>query len=367
MVVRHLSLHDFRNLESVELDPAPGLNLLCGANAQGKTSTLEGVWVVSCGRVLRGSRDVGAVRQGQEACRVAAVLDPTGSELAVEFAHGRNKRALLNGMKLPRASDLMGRLPVVCFWSGDLALATGEPAERRLFVDHELCQLSPAYLRDLALYKRALEQRNALLRRAQESYVRSEAFEAWEAPMAESGRRLRLAREEWVGELHAAAAQAHADLADGEALTVRYHQNEDAPDLIALYAEHRPREIARGSSQVGPHRDDLRLEIAGNPLREFGSQGQQRTAVISLKLATLKVAQARLGFHPVLLLDDIFSDLDQSRRSALVRAALREGGQVFLTCTEPEQAGEDLLGRARVFAVNSGTVQPDPRYQIHGT
>lgn len=367
MVVRQLNLINFRNLESVELHPAPGLNLLCGANAQGKTSTLEGVWVVSCGRVLRGSRDVGAVRQGQEACRVAAVLDPTGSELAVEFAHGRNKRALLNSMKLPRASDLMGRLPVICFWSGDLTLATGEPAERRLFIDHELCQISPAYLRDLALYKRALEQRNALLRHAQEGHVPTEAFEAWEAPMAESGRRMRVAREDWVAELHASAAEAHADLANGEALTVRYHRNEDDEDLMRVYAENRPREIARGSSQAGPHRDDLRFEIAGNPLREFGSQGQQRTAVISLKLATLKVARARLGFHPVLLLDDIFSDLDQSRRSALVRAALREGGQVFLTCTEPEQAGSDLLGRARVFAVVSGTVQQDPQHPDHVT
>ena len=180
------------------IDPDPGFNLIHGQNAQGKTSLLEAVYLLSFGRVLRGSRDAEAVQTEAEQATVNGKLVETGTEIGIQLNPGRRKRALLNGLGLPRASDLIGRLPSVCFWAGDLNLVTGSPADRRMFMDTELSQLYPAYLKNLSTYKRALEQRNALLKAAQERHVSSDQFEVWEEQMGPSGAALRDFRNKWV-------------------------------------------------------------------------------------------------------------------------------------------------------------------------
>lgn len=352
-----LQIDRFRNLTRVEVEPAPGFNLVYGQNAQGKTSLLESVYLLSFGRILRGARDAEAVQTGAEESKVIGRLAETGTEISIELKPGKRKRALLNGLGLPRASDLIGRLPSVCFWSGDLNLVTGAPVDRRLFIDTELSQLYPAYLKNLTLYKRALDQRNALLKTAQETYVTDEQFEIWEAQMGPAGEALRQARQTWVTQISQGALRSQQRLGSGESLELVYTPKEESPDLVQALADSRRIDIRRGSTTVGPHRDDLDILVAGKPAKQYGSQGQQRTAVISVKLAVLQVATETLGFPPVLLLDDIFSDLDQTRRKRLVEAALEEAGQVFLTCTEVEQAGGELVGRSRLFRVESGQVE----------
>jgi DNA replication and repair protein RecF len=351
-ILVRLSLARFRNYRSVTIQPGPGFNIVTGENAQGKTNLLEAVFLVSTGRLLRGSRDAQAILHGEDTALVEAELADTGTTVAVELRRGVRKRVMLNGAGLPRPSDVLGRIPTVSFSAADLAIVRGEPADRRHFLDSELSQLYPAYLRHLSVYKRALEQRNSLLKVAQESFVELEAFEVWETQLASHGAELRRHRREWVTSIAPVVVAAHADLGGGEGVSVEYVERDDG-DLAASRFE----DIRRGVTGVGPHRDELAIEIGGVEARAFGSQGQQRTAVIALKLAVLESAASVLGVPPVLLLDDVFSDLDQGRRSRLVERSLELGGQVFLTCTEPEQAGVELVGRSKVFKVVSGTVE----------
>lgn len=346
-----------RCLTVVEIRPSLGFNLVCGPNGHGKTSLLEGVHLVSTGRLWRGSKDSQAIQEGMDQAAASATLTPSGTEVAVHLARGAKKKATLNGLSLPRASDLLGRLPTVSFSAEDLEIVRGDPAARRSFLDEELAQIYPAYLRHLAQYKRALEQRNALLKLARDQWPGAAVFEPWEELLAQHGSEIRRYRVEWVDQLRQGAREAHQFLGGGEDLELAY----DARDALAEgsdFARSRSEDIARGSTSLGPHRDEMVIQVKGLEARHFGSQGQQRTAVIALKLAVQSLAKRVFGHPPVLLLDDVFSDLDASRRARLMEFALTEGGQVFLTCTEAEMAGEELARRSQVFLVQSGVVAP---------
>jgi DNA replication and repair protein RecF len=357
--VRRVSLRAFRNYEGLEVDLAPGLNVFAGANAQGKTNLLEALHLLATARLLRGQRDAEAIRDEGSRAEVAAELAPGGTRIAVVLERGVRKRASINGLGLPRPSDLLGRLPCVSISAIDMEIVRGEPVERRLFLDLELSSLYPSYLKHLTHYKRSLEQRNALLRDAGRSRVSSDAFGPWEAALARHGAAIRDMRGVYTDRLSPLAAAAHARMGSGEALALAYAPRDEASDeeaLVDALAQGRDAEIARGATTVGPHRDDLRIEVAGREARLYGSQGQQRTAVIALKLATLELAREERGEPPLLLLDDIFSDLDERRRALLVEIVLSQAGQTVLTCTEPALAGEAILDRAKVFEVRSGTV-----------
>ena len=354
--IEALTLTCFRNYEHAHIEPGSGFNIVAGQNAQGKTNLIEAVGLVSTGRVMRGSRDTLAIMNGKDVAKVEAVLTPSGTMVAVELRRGVRKRALLNGAGLPRASDLLGRIPSVSFSAADLAIVRGDPSDRRHFLDTELAQLYPAYLRHLSVYKRALEQRNALLKESQESARPGELFEALEAQLAEHGDQIRRIRDEWVAGIAPLVVEEHAGLASSEPVGIGYVRRDDAA-LCESLQDTRWEDVRRGFTSVGPHRDDLQIDVGGVDARQFGSQGQQRTAVIAIKLAALRSATAILGFPPVLLLDDVFSDLDQGRRARLVERSIDMGGEAFLTCTEPEQAGDALVGSAKVFRVVSGTVE----------
>jgi DNA replication and repair protein RecF len=335
--VRRVRLTNFRNFahEDVELDA--GLNVVHGENAQGKTNLLEALYLVSAGRLLRGSKDEEAIRWGTDEGSVEAELGHANTSVSVTLRKGTRKSAALNALKLPRASDLLGRFPSVCISSLDLALARGEPADRRLFLDTEISQVFPAYLKNLAAYKRALEHRNALLKRAIEGGVDTLEFEPWELQLAEAGAAIRTARSDFVTALSPLAAETHGQLADGEKLDVEVALKDPASNAEALLdrlQSMRHEEIMRGATTSGPHRDDLRISVQNVDARLFASQGQQRTAVISLKLATLRLGASR-GVKPALLLDDILSDLDERRRGRLVEWIQEHAAQTVLTCTEP--------------------------------
>ncbi len=354
-----VSLRQFRLYEEADVTWDPGLNVLSGENAQGKTSLLEALFLASTGRLLRGGRDRDAIREGCTWAAISVRTIGSDSELSVRIQEGSRKTASLNGATLPRTSDLLGRMPCVSVTSLDVELARGEPAERRMYLDLQLSQLYSSYLRDLSLYKRALEHRNALLRRATETHVAVGEFEPWEAQMAVAGSALRSARWLFVADMKEIAAEAHGSVGDGEELGISYSPkgSEESPDeLRAALESGRTEDLRRGSTSVGPHRDDLAILVGGRDARLFASQGQQRTAAISLKLATLDFCAQR-GQKPLLLLDDMLSDLDAGRRARLVEWVIVHCGQAILTCTEESAAGERLLGRAKLFRVAQGKVR----------
>ncbi|HVL40166.1 MAG TPA: DNA replication/repair protein RecF [Fimbriimonadaceae bacterium] len=356
---QRLELARFRNYRELSLALAPGFNVFAGANAQGKTNLLEAIYLLSTTRLLRGMRDHEAIMEGHDRALVTGDLVDSGTRLGITLERGVRKRATLNGMALPRAADIIGRAPSVCISTLDLSIVKGEPSERRLFLDIELSQLYPSYLRDLAHYRRALEQRNSLLRAAQERALPPDVFEPWEQQMATHGAALRDTRLRFVRDVQEVARRLHGSLSDGETLSLSYLPKDDSAGsegLLEALQRHRPSDVARGSTQIGPHRDDLQILIDDREGRLFGSQGQQRTAVIAIKLATLEHATEELGVAPILLLDDILSDLDERRRAHLTEVVLHAAGQAVLTCTESSAAGADILRLARVFKVVAGTV-----------
>lgn len=359
--VAAVRLEDFRNYEEVEVELDPGFNLFAGANGQGKTNLLEAVYLVATSKLLRGSRDAEAIRTGSDRAVVEVEFAASGGTMTMVLVPGVRKKALLNGASLPRAADVIGRLPCVCFSSADLPVVAGQPADRRLFLDLVLSQLYPAYMRSLTVYRRALDQRNALLKQAQERAQPANLFQAWETDLAEHGSVLREHRQRLIERLTPLAEEQQQTLGGGEGLdlSIQHSDPSDGPAMFLHRLEStRAQDIARGSTQIGPHRDELAIRIDGREARLFGSQGQQRTAIISLKLAVLAVTTEHHRWPPLLLLDDIFSDLDKSRRKKLIETITSSAGQVILTCTEREQAGEEIADRARSFHVRGGTVKP---------
>ncbi len=354
-----VALTSFRNYRSISLRLSSGFNVLSGPNAQGKTNFLEALALIATTRLLRGQRDAEAILEGDQKAHVEVELSGHATNLAITLERGVKKRAAINGMFLPRASDLIGRLPCVCMTSVDMEIARGEPSDRRMFLDMELSSLFPSYLRHLTAYKRALEQRNALLRH-NAGWVPPEQFDPWETQLAEHGAPLREARLAYIKRLEPLAKHVHSEMGQGEALAIEYVTKDDSQDIEALRAAlvaSRAHDALRGGTGVGPHRDDVYIQIAGKDARLFGSQGQQRTSVIAIKLGSLQIAKQEFGRPPLLLLDDILSDLDERRRALLVDAVLEGAGQAVLTCTEASAAGEKILGQASVFEVKAGEIK----------
>lgn len=358
--IRKVTLTDFRNYHRETTDLSEGFNVIAGPNAQGKTNFLEALYLLATTRLLRGKKDAEAIRDDAERATVSAIQFETETELGFILERGVKKKALLNGLALPRASDLIGRLRCVCVSAADMEIVRGDPSQRRLFLDLELSALSPAYLRHLTLYKRAMEQRNALLRDSRERFHPPESFEVWEDQIAQHGAEIRRARQQFADDLSPFAEAVHREMGAGESLRLVYRIQDEAvayETLLSGLAQGRSADVGRGATTLGPHRDDLDIQVDSREARLYGSQGQQRTAVIALKMATLSLIRDREGIPPMLLLDDILSDLDENRRAMLVEIVLSRAGQAVLTCTEASAAGDVILSRAKLFQVSGGTIQ----------
>ncbi len=358
--IRQVTLTDFRNYHRETVELSEGFNVIAGPNAQGKTNFLEALYLLATTRLLRGKKDAEAIRDEAERATVSAIQFETETELSFLLERGVKKKALLNGLALPRASDLIGRLRCVCVSAADMEIVRGDPSQRRLFLDLELSALSPAYLRHLTLYKRAMEQRNALLRDSRERIHPPESFEVWEDQIAQHGAEIRNARLKFAEDLSPFAESVHHEMGAGEGLQLAYRIQDEAvtyESLLSGLAHGRSADVGRGATSLGPHRDDLDIQVDSREARLFGSQGQQRTAVIALKMATLSLIRDREGIPPMLLLDDILSDLDENRRAMLVEIVLSRAGQAVLTCTEASAAGDVILSRAKLFQVSDGTIQ----------
>ena len=360
IAAQRVSLTGFRNYAHLDLELHSGFNVIAGPNAQGKTNLLESIYLISTTRLLRGQRDAEAILEGEMRAQVHIELAPHDTKLSMTLEKGVRKRAAVNGLNLPRASDLLGRLPCVCVSTFDLEIVRGDPSERRMFLDLELSSLFPAYLRHLTLYKRALDQRNALLKDCREWMQPDAVFEIWEDQLADHGCAIRELRMRYVERLEPAVQEIHSWMGAGETISLTYLAKDDCLDPDSTrrtMAATRRSDVHRGSTTIGPHRDDIGIEVDGREARLFGSQGQQRTAVIALKFGTLEIARDELGVAPMLLLDDMLSDLDRDRRTLLIEVVLAKSNQALLTCTEPDVAGESILSQAKVFHVLNGRIE----------
>jgi DNA replication and repair protein RecF len=356
LLLTALRLADFRNYPALDFTPAPGLNVFVGPNAQGKSNLLEAIAMLAIGKSFRARRESELIRDGTQLAEIAGEAQVPAGEILLRASiaragNGARKTFDVNGSPVGFARFL-GRARVVTFVPADLQLVAGGPALRRTFLNGALAQLSPAYYRDLARYGKIVQQKAALLRGA--IAPDRDLFLAYNDELLAPGAALMAARATFVAEIASAASGVYERWpGTRERITIAYAPNAGAAGddpraaLVAALAANADAELRRKTTLVGPHRDDLRLTIDGRPLDAFGSQGQQRTAVLALKVAEYETMRSRAGDAPILLLDDVLSELDAERAGGFL-AAVGTFEQAFLTTTElPARFGD--AARFRIF------------------
>jgi DNA replication and repair protein RecF len=356
VILQSLTLFQFRNIAHLDWEPHPRANLLVGSNAQGKTNLLEALYFLGTSKPLRpGADPQDLIMQGKAEALVRARISQEQlgltRDLEAQLQLGQPKKFLLNAKKLTPLSKLYGQLPVVLFTPDDLDLVKAGPSARRLYLDMEISQASPPYLADLQRYQRALKQRNGALKMVAEGQAEWDAVEAFDELLVTSGAAIVLYRLQALAELKPLAAEAQARIAGkDERLELDYLCSlKDPRDHASLPLEagalaHQFRlrlrerareERGRATTLSGPHRDDLSLMLNGEPAKMFASQGQQRSTALALKLAEVQFLSLKLGEPPVLLLDDVLSELDLQRQTQLL-GLLDERVQTFVTSTHAD-------------------------------
>lgn len=344
MRLDRLVARGFRNLADVEWSVPPAGVALLGANGQGKTNLLEAIYYPVLFRSLRGAGDQELVKFGGLGFHVEVACEDAGEHhrvAATYTAAGRRKRIAVDGSEPERLAEAAGCWLAVAFLPSDVALAGGPAADRRLYLDRMLSLADRRYLGALTRYRGALAQRNSALRQG-----RPELAAAFDAPLAAAGAVVVGARLEWIRRADPSFAGAFAELGEAETASLGYIGRVELADVDAwpaALAAARGRDAARGSTVIGPHRDDVALLLGERPLRAFGSTGQQRSAAIALKLIEIATLRDARGAEPALLLDDVFAELDRERQRRLAERLLAGGDrQVFLTAPRHDELPPDL-------------------------
>lgn len=359
MVAQTLSLKDFRNYESLRLEFGEGVNILRGDNAQGKTNCLEALYLCATGRSRRVGADREMIRFGCREAHVQAMVRSAGHGLGldkidVHLKKDEKKGVAVNGIPIKKLGDLFGAFLVVMFSPEDLQLVKAGPAQRRQFMDMELCQLSHVYYYDLQQYYRSLKQRNNLLKSIHKKPELKETLFAWDVHLVDFGMRIMAQRAAFVSGISLSAGRIHQSITNrAEQLEILYRPNTAKEDFADRLSRNIDRDIFTGSTSVGIHKDDFLFQINGCDARAYGSQGQQRTASLSAKLAEIELIRTEKDENPVLLLDDVLSELDRSRQRHLFETV--QSVQSVITCTGMEDALRNLPG-ATVFQVKSGVL-----------
>lgn len=337
MRLEKLILANFRNIQSASFYPGEELTVITGANGQGKTNLLEAVWLLTGAKSFRGAKDPQLIREGQQfAVMEGAILRQDRGEDYIRITVGTKdsprpgRTAKLNGADAGRASELAGLFTAVVFEPGDLELVKGSPERRRRFIDAALCQLYPGYLATLRRYSRLIAQKNSLLKFWERTPGAAEMCDAFDADLAVQGEEIRRRRAFFLEGLAPLAQKNYEEISSGsEALGLCYRCGSETGTLAETLAASRMADRRAGFCTAGPHRDDVELELDGRPAKNFASQGQQRSAVLAMKLAEASVAGEVLGEHPVMLLDDVLSELDDARQTYLLTRI--EDKQTFVT------------------------------------
>ena len=360
-----ITLRDFRNIPSLTLLAGEGLNVIRGENAQGKTNLIEAFWLFTGMRSFRGAKESELIRFGQQEAEIACQFWSEGRGQSARIQYGAHKGFFLNEIR-SAPSEFCGKLHAVAFSPSHLALARDGPAERRHFLDEAIGQLYPTYQKNLIYYQKTLQQRGALLRDIPQHPELLPLLDTWDYHLARAGAQSIRLRARYAEMLSCIAAESYLGLCGGrEALSVSYgcalesfSPGMEIPDIRDAFVrelqENRQQDLRQCLTAAGPHRDDLNLLIDGRSARLYGSQGQQRSCVLALKLAECGILENSTGESPVVLLDDVLSELDSKRRAYLLECVRPR--QAFITCCEEDA----LLGRqqAELFTMQAGQIAP---------
>lgn len=357
MIIKSIELNNFRNYENLEIHFSEGTNILYGDNAQGKTNILESAYMSGTTKSHKGSKDKEMVRFEQAEAHIRTIVEKNGQDFQIDMHLRRNssKGVAVNKVPIKKASELFGILNIVFFSPEDLNIIKNAPSERRRFMDLELSQLDKLYLSDLSAYHKLLNQRNKLLKDICYKPELMDTLSVWDMQLVEYGRRIIKRRKIFIEELNDIIHDIHYKISgQKEDLILRYEPNIEDIFFEDELSKAKSRDLKLCQTTVGPHRDDMLFSIEGVDIRKYGSQGQQRTTALSLKLSEIDLVKKSIHNTPVLLLDDVLSELDSSRQNFLLNSI--SDIQTIITCTGLEEFVKNRFHINKVFQVVSGKV-----------
>ena len=334
MYINKLKLQNFRNYEEIEIEFNKNINIIYGDNAQGKTNILESIFLSSFGKSFRTSKEKELIKFGQNRLIVEIEYEKKDRSGKVKIEICDKKQILVNGIKIKKLSELLGNVHIVIFTPDDINILKEGPAERRKFLDMMIGQLRPNYVYNLNLYLKTLDQRNNYLKQIKEENKSQELLDIWDEKLAEYGEIIYKYRKEYIEKIIEKIKNIHKKITnENEKIEIEYFSNcNNKSDYLNLLKERRKLDIIKGFTTKGIHRDDFLIYINEKEVGSFGSQGQNRTAILSLKLAELNVIYDEIGEYPILLLDDFMSELDKNRKNNFLENI--ENAQVIITGTE---------------------------------
>lgn len=334
MWIKKIKIKNFRNYESEEINLEKNINIFYGQNAQGKTNIIESIFLCSLGKSFRTKKDKEMIKLNEQNALVEVEYEKSDRDGKIKIEIGNKKNIYLNGIKIKKLSELLGNLNIVIFTPDDINILKGGPQNRRRFLDIMISQLRPNYMHILNLYIKTMEQRNNYLRQIKEEHKDENLLEIWDEKLAEYAIKIYEYRKEFIEKIIKKLDIIHKNITNREEqIELEYVTECDSKEkYLKLLKERRKLDIIKGFTTKGVHRDDFMIYINKKDIKIFGSQGQNRTAMLSLKLAELQVIYDEIGEYPILLLDDFMSELDKTRRKNFLENI--EGTQVIITGTE---------------------------------
>lgn len=353
MYIEKIKLNNFRNYEELELNLNKNINIIYGNNAQGKTNILESIFLSSFGKSFRTNKEKEMIRFGQDKSLIDIFFQKKDRDGKIRIEIGNKKQISLNGIKIKKLSELLGNINIVIFTPDDINILKEGPAKRRRFLDMLIGQLRPNYVYSLNMYLKTIEQRNNYLRQIREENKPENMLEIWDEKLAEYGEKIFLYRKDFIDKILNKINEIHKNITgEKEKIKIEYISNcEQREEYLKLLKERRKLDIIKGYTTKGIHRDDFIVYINDNDVSIYGSQGQNRTAVLSLKISELQVVHDEIGEYPILLLDDFMSELDEERRKNFLNNI--RNTQVILTATDKIEL-EEL--EDSIFNVKEGVV-----------
>lgn len=358
MIIKSLELSNFRNYDLLDMEFESGTNILYGDNAQGKTNILEAIYLCATTKSHRGTKDKDIVNFCEDEAHIRTLIEKKGEEVRIDMHLRKNKTKgiAIDGAKIKKAAQLLGLINVVFFSPEDLAIIKNGPAERRKFVDMELCQLDLMYLNHLNQYNKIVNQRNALLKDMYFNPSLRDTLDVWDMQLVSFGTGIIERRITFVKQLNDIIRDIHRSLSGGkEELEIVYEPDVDVSGFEEKMRFSREKDVKLKQTTTGPHRDDFGFYANGIDIRKFGSQGQQRTAALSLKLSEIELVKRMTGDTPVLLLDDVLSELDSNRQNYLLSSI--GDIQTIITCTGLDEFVNNRFEINKVFNVVNGHVK----------
>ena len=371
MILTELHLHHFRNYQDLTVHFNPGVNVLIGHNAQGKTNMLEAIYVLSLTKSHRTSNDQELINWQEKSALISGTVEKSIGKIPLELQFSsKGKKAKVNHLEQARLSQYVGQLNAILFAPEDLSLVKGSPALRRHFMDREFSQMSSKYLYNAGQYRTLLRQKNKYLKQLKYKQQTDRVLlGVLSDQLAAFGAEVIIARQHFLKHLEGWAADLHQEISlNKESLRLEYVNQLKVNDdttveeayqaLFKLYQDNEQREIEQGTTIYGPHRDDIRFLVNNKNVQAFGSQGQQRTTALSVKLAEIDLMKEQTGEYPLLLLDDVLSELDTIRQTHLL-TAIQNKVQTFLTTTSLSDVARQLINEPTIFEIEHGTLNKE--------